>query len=148
MDISTRRNEESLAEFVNAFEGERLPRAMWTHGAHVAIAALYIRRYGDGVLKETRMAIRRHNRSVGTPESAYHETLTVFWLGVVDTFLANDSYSSELDAVRAAVAEFGEKSRLHQDYYSFDVVGSDEARARWVEPDVRALKIRFILTTY
>ena len=50
--------------------------------------------------------------------------------------------------VRAAVAEFGEKRKLHADYYSFDVVGSDEARARWVAPDLRALEIRFILTTY
>jgi hypothetical protein len=148
MEISLLRDEESLAEFVSAFEGETLPRAMWTHGAHVAIAALYLRRCGDGVLTKTRTAIRRHNRSVGTPENAYHETLTVFWLAVVENFLRSVECDSELDAVRAAVAEFGEKRKLHADYYSFDVVGSDEARARWVAPDLRALKIRFILTTY
>ena len=148
MEISLLRDEESLAEFVSAFEGEVLPRSMWTHGAHVAIAALYLRRCGDGVLTQTRHAIRRHNRSVGTPENAYHETLTVFWLAVVENFLRSAVYASELDAVRAAVAEFGEKRKLHADYYSFDVVGSDEARARWVPPDLRALTIRFILTTY
>jgi hypothetical protein len=148
MDISTLRNEGSLAEFVSAFEGETLPRALWTHGAHVAIATLYILRYGDGVLKQTRTAIRRHNHAVGTPENAYHETLTVFWLAVVENFLRSVEHASELDAVRIAVAEFGEKRKLHQNFYSFDVVGSDEARSRWVEPDMQPLKIRFILTTY
>ena len=121
---------------------------MWTHGAHVAIAALYLQRHGDDVLAMTRTAIRRHNRSAGTPEGAYHETLTIFWLAAVDAFLGSVEYGSELEAVRLAVAEFGQRRKLHEDYYSFDVVGSGEARAGWVEPDVRALKIRFILTSY
>jgi len=96
----------------------------------------------------TRAAIRRHNHSVGTPENAYHETLTIFWLAAVDEFLSNVECGSELEAVRLAVAEFGQQRKLHEDYYSFDVVGSAEARAGWVEPDVQALKIRFILTPY
>ena len=148
MEISTLRDENSFAQFVAAFERGELPRAMWTHGAHVAIAALYLQRHGDNVLAMTRAAIRRHNRSVGTPESAYHETLTIFWLAAVDEFLSNVEYDSELGAVRLAVTEFGEKRKLHEVYYSFDVVGSAAARAGWVEPDVRALKIRFILTSY
>ena len=148
MDTSTLRNQESFAEFVDAFERGELPRPMWTHGAHVAIAALYLQRHSDNVLAMTRAAIRRHNRSVGTPESAYHETLTIFWLAAVDEFLSSVEYDSELDAVKLAVAEFCEKRKLHEKYYSFDVVGSAEARAGWVEPDVRALKIRFILTSY
>ncbi len=148
MDTSTLRNEESFAQFVDAFERGELPRPMWTHGAHVAIAALYLQRHGDNVLAMTRAAIRRHNRSVGTPASAYHETLTIFWLAAVEEFLSSVAYDSELEAVRLAVAEFGEKRKLHEDYYSFDVVGSAEARAGWVKPDVRPLKIRFILTGY
>jgi len=148
MDISTLQDEESFAQFVAAFERGELPRPMWTHAAHVAIAALYLQRHGDHVLAMTRAAIRRHNRSVGTPENAYHETLTIFWLGAVDDFLGGVSYASELEAVRLAVTELGERRKLHEDYYSFDVVGSAEARAGWVEPDMRALKIRFILTPY
>jgi len=148
MEISTLQDEGSFARFVAAFERGELPRPLWTHGAHVAIAALYLQRHGDNVLAMTRAAIRRHNRSVGTPESAYHETLTIFWLGAVDDFLSGVSYASELEAVRLAVAKFGERRKLHEDYYSFDVVGSAEARGGWVAPDVRRLKIRFILTGY
>jgi hypothetical protein len=148
MDISTLRDEESLHAFVGAFERGELPRALWTHGAHVAIAALYTVRHGDDVLATTRVAIQRHNAAVGTPANAYHETLTVFWLGAVGEFLERAACASELDAVRAAVAEFGERRKLHAEYYSFDVVASDEARAGWVPPDVRELEIRFILTTY
>lgn len=151
MEISTLRDEARFAHFVGAFESGELPRTMWTHGAHVAIAALYLQRHGDGVLAVTRAAIRRHNRSVGTPEGAYHETLTIFWLAAVDDFLRGvglGSEGSELEVVRLAVVEFGERRKLHAEYYSFDVVASAEARAGWVEPDVRPLKIRFILTPY
>src|ERR1700760_2111749 len=122
MDAAALHDEASFGEFVGAFERAELPRAMWTHGAHVAIAALYIQRYGDGVLAKTRAAIRRHNASVGTPESAYHETLTVFWLAVVGEFLRCADSASELEAVQAAVAEFGERRKLHAEYYGFDVV--------------------------
>jgi len=148
MDISTLRDEESMDAFVGAFERGELPRALWTHAAHVAIGALYTFRYRDGVLVVMRAAIQRHNAAVGTPASAYHETLTVFWLGAVGEFLRRAECASELDAVRAAVAEFGERRKLHAEYYSFDVVGSAEARAGWVRPDLRELEICFLLTPY
>jgi hypothetical protein len=35
----------------------------------------------------------------------------------------------------AAVAEFSPRVKLFAEYYSFDVVGSIEARRRWVAPD-------------
>jgi len=148
MEARTLQAESDFAEFVAAFERGELPRPMWTHGAHVAIAALYLQRHGDNVLAMTRAAIRRHNRSVGTPENAYHETLTIFWLAAVDEFLRSVEYGSELEAVRLAVEQFGDRRKLHEEYYSFDVIGSSEARAGWVGPDVQALKIRFILTPY
>jgi len=147
MDAATLHDEASFGEFVGAFERAELPRAMWTHGAHVAIGTLYTLRHGDDVLAKTRAAIRRHNASVGTPENAYHETLTVFWLAVVGEFLRRGEHASELEAVRAAVAEFGEQRKLHGSYYGFDVVASPEARAGWVAPDLRAIEVRF-LTSY
>jgi hypothetical protein len=72
----------------------------------------------------------------------------VFWLGAVGEFLSRTECVSELDAVRAAVAEFGERRKLHAEYHSFDVVGSAEARAGWVRPDLRELEICFLLTPY
>ena len=148
MDAATLQDEASFAAFVTAFEAGKLPRERWTHGAHVAIGALYLRRYAYGVLPKVRTAIRRHNRSVGTPAGAYHETLTIFWLAVVDNFLRGAECATDLEAVRAAVAEFGEQRRLHADYYGFDVVKSDPARGRWMKPDLKPLEVRFILTAY
>ncbi len=141
-------SEAALSDFVHLFETAHLPRERWTHGAHVAIAALYLRRYAYGVLPKVRTAIRRHNRAVGTPANAYHETLTIFWLAVVDDFLQGADCATDLDAVRLAVEEFGEQRRLHGEYCGFDVVKSDAARGRWLKPDLKPLEVRFILTAY
>jgi len=43
--------------------------------------------------------------------------------------------ANKLDKVRCVVKEFGSRRDLFKQYYSFDVVGSREARSRWVPPD-------------
>jgi hypothetical protein len=46
-----------------------------------------------------------------------------------------DAAGGKLDEVRRVVEEFGGRRDLFKQYYSFDVVASREARARWVPPD-------------
>ena len=71
-----------------------LPKAAWTHEAHVAIGACYVLRYGESAVNELRRGIKRHNAAVGTvdtPTSGYHETLTCFWAGVVSRLVRGAS---------------------------------------------------------
>jgi hypothetical protein len=64
------------------------------------------------------------------------QTLTLFWLGIIQRFLPGTEGAGErLKAVRRVVDEFGSQRDLFKRYYSFDVVASREARARWVPPD-------------
>lgn len=141
-------DEAALAEFLAAFEEPRLPKGAWTHAAHVAMAAVYLRRYGADVLEPTRRRIRAFNASVGGPPTAYHETLTVLWLGLVDEALKEARWETDLEAARHVVGLYGEDSKAHGRHYSFDVVASEEARRRWVAPDVREVKISFLLPSY
>jgi hypothetical protein len=135
--------EENLAGFLAAFAGCSLPKEEFTHAGHVTVAASYL--YGSdvaAVLPRIRIEIRRFNESVGganTETAGYHETLTVFWLRVVDGLLREKQPGSRLEAVRMAVAAFGGRSGLHKEYYSGDVVGNRVARREWVEPDLSAL---------
>ena len=48
------------------------------------------------------------------------------------------------DKIQALVDEFGSRRDLFREYYSFDVVKSREARAGWVEPDLKALPQGFV----
>jgi len=128
---------EAFDAFVAAWESGRLPKAAWTHGAHVAIGACYVVRYGERAVDELRAGIKRHNAAVGTLDtetSGYHETLTRLWSGVVSRFVAG--VSDPWLAARHAVEKFGEERDLYRLYYSFDVVKDKTARAAWVPPDL------------
>ena len=131
------RSPEAFADFVSRWEGGALPRAEWTHAAHVAIGACYVTRYRDGAVDALRTGIRRHNAAVGTADtetSGYHETLTRFWAEAVAREIAG--VRDEFEAARRAVARFGNDRTLPARFYSFDVVQDRRARATWVPPDL------------
>ena len=127
---------ESFDAFVQAWEAGELPRAAWTHAAHVAMGACYVVRYGPSAVDELRRGIKRHNAAVGTLDTAtsgYHETLTCFWTSVVSRLVKG--YSDPWPAARRAVERVGQDRDLHLQYYSFDVVRDAKARGSFVPPD-------------
>ena len=133
--------EATLAEFIENFEQGTLPRAMWTHTAHLTVAAWYLLALPEPeAIERVRAGIRHYNSAAGIPntaDSGYHETLTLFWLGILADFLHPcDGPAEKVAAIRLAVNEFGAQRALYRQYYSFDVVGSREARAQWIPPDL------------
>jgi hypothetical protein len=139
-------NEHAFAEFLYGFEQGTLPRPVWTHAAHLAIGAWYLLSFPEEMaIDRVRTGIRHYNQCAGianTPDSGYHETLTLFWLGILGGQVSNLRSTSrrlalddKLDAIRRLVAEFAPQRDLFKQYYSFDVVASQEARARWIPPD-------------
>jgi hypothetical protein len=133
-------SETALADFIQAFEQGTWPKSQWTHAAHLAMAAWYLLSLPkEQVTDRVRLGIQHYNAAVGvrnTPDAGYHETLTLFWLGIVSDFLARcDGQTTKLAAIREVVDEFGSQRDLSRGYYGFDVVKSREARARWMPPD-------------
>ncbi len=127
--------ERELLARVAAFEDASLPVAAWNHAAHLVAALVYVRRYGRGgsyVLLGN--ALRRYIGAVGGQPSAFHETVTRAWIDVVAAFDAERPDAPLTDAAEALVARCSGKDYLHR-YYSPEVLASEEARARWVEPD-------------
>jgi hypothetical protein len=136
-------SEETLDEFLHAFFHHTLPKAQWTHAAHVTVAACLLHKGRvPSVLPVVRNAISSYNLSVGTQNtdtSGYHETLTIFWLRVVAQSLRQSPSASRLQAVRSIVAAYGAERSLHRLYYSRDIVTCTAARRAWVEPDLKPL---------
>jgi hypothetical protein len=133
-------SDEAFAELLDQFERGTLPKAIWTHAAHLAVATWYLASFPEGTaIDRVRTGIQHYNECVGTANtevSGYHETLTIFWLKMVWRFLEEKGNGgSKLDKVRSVVEAFGGRRDLFKQYYSFDVVASREARARWVPPD-------------
>ena len=140
MNLPFLETEASLVRFIQEFEQGTLPRAQWTHAAHLTVAAWYLLTLPESeAIERVRTGIRHYNECAGTqntPDSGYHETLTRFWLGIVGGFLAqSDGRAGRLEQARRVVREFGDKRDLYRKYYSFDVVQSRPERREWVPPD-------------
>ena len=130
-------SESSLDAFLESFLDGSLERSAWTHAAHVALAAAWIYEEPATALDRLRAGIRRYNEACGVANSdsaGYHETLTRFWADRIAGSM--DGRHSRLEAVREAVARYGEHSGLFRQYYSFDVVRSAAARREWMAPDL------------
>jgi hypothetical protein len=73
-----------IEAFVAQFESGRLPRAGWTHEAHLLIALWYLAKHDEAAaLPIVRQRIRAYNEAVGTVNSdhgGYHESLTRLYL--------------------------------------------------------------------
>jgi hypothetical protein len=82
-------------ELIFEFEACTLPFDQWTHGAHVKVAYLYVRRYGfEAALERLRLAIKAYNAANKRPESAtegYNETTTHALLHLIAAVAAHYS---------------------------------------------------------
>ena len=121
-----------------------LPKAQWTHAAHLAAAAWLI-----AVRKELDPArdmpdiIRQYNLATGTPNTdtgGYHETITQASLRAVAAFLAQQEQGTPLHEAcnRLLQSPFGDKGWLLR-YWTPDTLFSALARRSWVGPDLAPL---------
>jgi hypothetical protein len=137
-------SESEIDAFLTAFEGCTLPKERWTHGAHLLTGACYVHGLGrEAALAKMRICVRRYNESVGgknTETSGYHETITVMWIRLLDGLLRESPAMERAPFARLAVERFVGEKDVFRRYYDFDVVGSVEARRRWVEPNLLLLE--------
>lgn len=132
-------SESELEKLVQNFEAARIPRHLWNHREHLAVATMYLLRQRG--LDEIRAGIQRLNEANGvpqTPTGGYHETITRVWMKLISARLAESPFQSELIAVNDILAGFGDRDFLFA-YYSRERLMSVEARFGWVEPDLKEI---------
>lgn len=82
---------EKIKALVTQFQDRTLPKEAWTHEAHLIVALWYVQNYSKAEATcLLRAGIINYNVSVGTvntPTGGYHETITLFWIGVIYDFL-------------------------------------------------------------
>jgi hypothetical protein len=123
--------------FARAFEDGSVTPAQFDHVAHVRVAWVYLQEAGsvDAALSRMRDGIRRFAAAAGVPEK-YHETITVLWMRLLAEVRAAGTSGELADVLRAHPA-LADKDLPFQ-FYSRELLFSHDARARWVEPDLRA----------
>ena len=127
------------AEFARAFESGRVTVEAFDHRNHVRLAWAYLRESAsdEEALDRMRAAIRAFAAAAGKPER-YHETITVLWMRLLSAFITQYGRDVELADVLERHPSLADKD-LPLRYYSRDRLFSDEARAAWIDPDLRAI---------
>jgi hypothetical protein len=128
---------------VSAFESCRLPRERWTHRAHLTVALWYLMRHEiEEATAITRRNIQNYNHAhniLTTRTSGYHETITLFFIRVVNGYLSRVRGDCSIVALfNEMIAACGDKN-LPLRFYSKERLMSGDARRRWVEPDLKPL---------
>ncbi|HJQ34708.1 MAG TPA: hypothetical protein VJ866_21345 [Pyrinomonadaceae bacterium] len=145
LEHTTFRTTEEILALVRGFEDCTLPREEWTHAAHLTVALWHLLQYDwPEAVRRVRLGIQRYNAAHGirtTPTGGYHETLTLFWLRHVRTFLEGGRNEARaLVHLANELAATADKS-LPLEHYTRERLFSPEARAHWVEPDIKPLDV-------
>jgi len=121
-----------------------LPRADWTHEAHLAATAyLLLKRPDVDLDKQLPEIIRGYNESVGGVNSdteGYHDTITRVFLRGVRLFLAEADLRQPLHEIvnELLLSPMGRRDWPLR-YYSPQRLFSVEARRGFVRPDLASL---------
>jgi hypothetical protein len=134
----------SVAEIeaiVRAFEACALAPDDFTHGAHLTVALWYVAHAPlPAAASSMRQNLARFIAHHGVDPQKYNETITLFWLKLVQHFLAHAGAGRPLpDVANEMLARFGD-SKLLFAHYSRELVQTAAAKTGWVEPDLRPLE--------
>ena len=123
------------AQFLHQFESGTLHP--FPHRDHVRMAWIYLRRDGwTHGYDLIRLGIQRFAAHHGVIK--YHETITRFWAHLIQAAIRAAPEVDDFEVFAAANPTLFDKSIIEQ-FYSHDLLMSEEARYNWIEPDLQDL---------
>jgi hypothetical protein len=128
-------NDAEVAALVLAFETATIPASEFTHVAHIAVALSYLAELPqDEALARMRKKIRAFAAHHGVT-NLYHETLTVFWMRLLEHVAATYRPDVALwQRINQIVAQWGNR-RPVEAHFTSELIASSAARENWVPPD-------------
>jgi hypothetical protein len=146
-----------VAALVAAFEDASIPASEFAHTAHIAVALSYLNEMPpEQALSRMREKIRAFAAHHGV-SNLYHETLTVFWMKLLDHVSSNRDVDSSRRSeerpgpatpatalakadlplwqrINLIVARWGTRAPIDA-HYSRELIASKVAREQWTPPD-------------
>lgn len=128
-----------VEELVRKFESCELADSDFNHGAHLTVALFYVSSLTvEEALERMREGLFRFLDHYDVDRQKYNETITVFWIRVVHSFLDGRNPGHIADLTNELVEKHGDAKIIFK-HYSKELLMSEEARRRWVEPDLRKI---------
>ncbi|NNE99394.1 MAG: hypothetical protein HKN25_10285 [Pyrinomonadaceae bacterium] len=134
------KSEKEILAVIEKFESCSIERGTWGHPEHLIVAYHYaskndfetaLSKMRDGIfilLKSFKVDL--------TKEMPYHETLTVFWMRTIFEF-AKDNSGFSVETINKMIEKFDKN--YPGEFYTHEHLFSEEARAKFVEPDVKRI---------
>ena len=131
-------NDAEIEMLLARFESCELPPDDVTHRTHVAMSAWCFLQLAEAdatarIYDGLQRYVKRHNLNV------YNETITWFWIKLIGKAVATADRARPAFAIVNDVAARFNDSRMIFAYYTRERLQTDEARRRWVEPDLQPL---------
>lgn len=141
-------HQDEMADMSRKFDECSLPESQWTHHAHIVMCAWNLLNMGyyESILK-VKIGIAKYNESLGntnTIERGYHETITIFWIWVINGYLNHKGKDKPIERINQLLQSSYADKYLPFYFYSEDFLFSKKARVMWVEPDKRELDFQLI----
>jgi hypothetical protein len=120
-------------QFLEAVRTASLKPAQFRHGDHLRLAWLYLHRLPLPEAERTVQLSIRHFADSHGASHIYHETVTLAWVRLLATHVET-SFAEFLQA-----NEWRLNVSLLYQFWTPDLLASDQARKNWVPPDLRPL---------
>ena len=134
-------NIDEIAGVVRGFESCRTGKDEFSHASHLTVALWYLTHHSfEQAMAKMRAGLNRFLGHHKVPAGKYNETITQFWLKVVEAYALKQTGSNlvstadqsptdeQLVSVANGLIETRGNANLVFDYYSESLINSPEAR--------------------
>jgi hypothetical protein len=134
---------DEIEAVVRGFESCTTTPSEFTHRAHLTVALSYLYLSHLTVSEATarmRESLFHFLDHHAVDRQKYNETITIFWIKLIRNFLEQTDTTRPLAIIANEMIESLSDPQLIHSYYSRERLSSNEARRRWIEPDVKPLE--------
>jgi hypothetical protein len=131
--------DEEIEDVVKRFEECAYSPEEFVHAKHLTVAACYFVRLEPQAAREKmRAGLRKFITHHG--KNGFHVTITEFWLQLVERSVRQrrDHHRGAVSIVNEIVERLRDKNLIYE-YFSRDRINSANAKAAWIEPDIKSL---------
>jgi hypothetical protein len=131
-------SESEVKAVVTGFETCQTDKTAFPHMDHLTVAAYYLQTSDvPAAIDRMRDALFRFIDHHGVERSKYHETITCFWVEMVARELSAMTDGMTLvEQCNRVIESLSDKEHAFI-YYSPELLSSDQARATFVNPDLK-----------
>ena len=131
--------DQKIINLIESFESCRLKPEEFTHQAHLTVGLWYLIKMP---LPQAISAFRSslHQFASHYNLKGYNETITVFWMRLLDHHLRSKGSEKPLSEQVNEVLNECSNSKIIYKHYSKDYLSSDMSKLNWQEPDLMPLE--------